>query len=447
VVTRVAVARRAAVARHAAVVWRVAVVRRFAVARWVAVVRRVAVVTGVAALVCGAVPGVGKADQYRALEEPVLDQLSIQQAWNVSKGDGVTVAVVDSGVDPANQDLAGKVTTGPDYAAGANPPGVAPKRLHGTNMASIIAGHGHGPGGGDGVIGVAPDAKLLSIRVLLEKDEPGFATYSTKAKYDDTISKGIRYATDHGAQVINMSLGRRSPSAAERRAVAYATAKGVVVVASAGNDGDTESSGSSTYSYPASYPGVISVAAVDSDRKAATFSDRNGAVMVSAPGVNVIGAGPGNTYWHGDGTSPAAAFVSGIAALIRSKYPQMTPGLVAQAIARSTVARPSGGYDTSTGFGEVNASTALQAAHDLSVYKTSGMGLAGAQHFVLNPPGPVEIVHHDRSLLATASGVAVAAFFTLLGTVVALLARRRRTTWAAPGQDRGSFGTGSGRGL
>lgn len=388
--------------------------------------RRTAAAAAAVAVLSVALPGTAHADQYRDMEQPFLTALAVPQAWNTSRGQGVTVAVLDSGVDPSVQDLTGKVTVGPDYAKGANPRGVAPKRLHGTNMASIIAGHGHGPGGGDGMMGVAPDAKILSIRVILEKDEPGFLTYSSDARYNDIITKGIRYAADHGAEVINMSLGRRLPSFSERQAIGYAIAKGVVVVASAGNDGDREN-GSSLYSYPASYPGVISVAAVDASRQRAGFSDRNGAVLVSAPGVNVIGAGPGDTYWHGDGTSPAAAFVSGIAALIRSRYPRLAPGLVAQAIATGTTGRPSSGYDTAVGFGEVNAVSALQAARDLSTAQLTGSGLNAARRFVPDPPPPVQIVHHDRGLLAVYSGVGTFGFFGLVGALVALVARRRRT--------------------
>jgi subtilisin family serine protease len=274
-------------------------------------------------------------------------------------------------------------------------------------------------------MGVAPEAKILSIRVILERDEPGFATYSSNSRYDSNIPNGIRYATDHGARVINMSLGRRQPSSDEREAIGYAVSKGVVVVASAGNDGEKES-GASLFSYPASYPGVISVAAVDSNHQRASFSDRNGAVSVSAPGVDIIGAGPGDTYWHGDGTSPAAAFVSGIAALIRAKYPDLTPPLVAQAIAASTTSKPSQGYDTSLGFGEVNAVGALQAAAKLTGVKLTGSGLAGSRLFVPDAAAPVQIVHHDRGLLAAYSGLGVVAAFALIGAVVALAARHKK---------------------
>lgn len=377
------------------------------------------------------------ADEIRDEMWPVLSGLDVQRAWNITKGRGVTVAVLDSGVDASQQDLAGSVTTGPDLTKGANPAGVAPKRLHGTNMASIIAAHGHGAGGLDGMIGVAPEAKILSLRVILENDEPGFRFFNSSPRYDGTIADGIRYAVDHGANVINMSLGKALPTKPEREAVAYAVSKGVVVVAAAGNGGASRRarrSGYAPYSYPASFPGVISVAAVTADHRHAGFSNRNSAVVVSAPGVRIMGAGPGNQYWVGDGTSPATAFVSGIAALIRAKHPRLAPALVTQAIVSSTAHQPAGGYDSGVGFGEVNAAAALEAAQRLEGAKSEGAGLAPGRRFGPDP-GPVRVVRHDPVVLAVCGGLGVAG---LLGLAVGLvLMTGRRRAGAPPPRDAG----------
>lgn len=390
--------------------------------------RRLAALT--AALVLAGVPVVGTpahADQIRDEMWPVLSGLDVQRAWNVTKGRGVTVAVLDSGVDANQQDLAGSVTTGPDLTAGANPPGVAPKRLHGTNMASIIAGHGHGPGGLDGVIGVAPEAKILALRVILENDEAGFGFFNGNERFDGALADGIRYAVDHGADVINMSLGKSLPTKEERQAVAYAISHGVVVVAAAGNEGASKRArrtGHAPYSYPASFPGVVSVAAVTADHRHAGFSNRNSAVVVSAPGVRIIGAGPGKDYWIGEGTSPAAAFVSGVAALIRSKYPKLPPALVTQAIVTSTTHRPSGGYDSGVGFGEINAAGAVEAAAELAAAK-SVAGQAADRRFEEQVPEPVQVVRHNPVLLAVFSGLGVIGLFGLVGSVVVIAGRRR----------------------
>ena len=162
-----------------------------------------------------------------------------------------------------------------------------------------------------------------------------------------------------------MSLGGETPDRNLRAAVGYAIAHGVVVVAAAGNDGAT-TSGYTPYSYPAAFPGVISVAAAGANGRRAFFSDRNASVVLSAPGVNVVGAGPGGSYLEGSGTSPASAFVAGVAALIRSRYPRLSPVQVEQAVISSAADRPAGGYSPGVGFGEVNAPAALSAAARLA---------------------------------------------------------------------------------
>jgi type VII secretion-associated serine protease mycosin len=371
---------------------------------------------------------IARADRVRQEIMPVLALLDVPDAWKVTRGRGVTVAVLDSGVDPDQADLAGSVITGPDYTRGANPPGVAPKRLHGTNMASIIAGHGHGPGDGEGVVGVAPEVRLLALRVIMETDEPGYAFFESNERFADTIPSGIRYAADHGADVINLSLGRESPSKEERRAILHALDKNAVVVAAAGNEGASAKarrSGHAPYSYPASYPGVISVAAVNASGRHVGFSNRNSAVVVSAPGVRIVGAGPGDGYWVGDGTSPATAFVSGVAALIRSRYPGLAPALVGQAIVASTTHRPAGGYDPGVGFGQVNAMAALKEAGRLAGARTEGLGLPADRWFDDAPPGPVEVVHHDPGLLWTSGLLGAAGTALMVGGAMAAVRRRR----------------------
>jgi type VII secretion-associated serine protease mycosin len=362
---------------------------------------------------------------------PVLESLNVPRAWTMSKGAGVTVAVLDSGVDAGQADLAGSVTTGPDYTRGANPPGVAPKRLHGTNMASIIAGHGHGPDGTQGMVGVAPEARLLSVRVILERDEPGFERFTGGERFTGTIAQGVRYAVDHGADVINLSLGRSYPTPRERDAVAYAVRHNVVVVAAAGNNGDVGApggagegrpgrGGGTRYSYPASFPGVISVAAVDAGGEHAGFSNRNSGVVVSAPGVQIIGAGPGGRYWIGDGTSPATAFVSGVVALVRSRHRGLAPALVTQAIVASTRNRPARGYDRGVGFGRVDAAAALTASDTLAGARMDGVGLPAGRRFAAGSVRPVQVVHRSGGLIFTSLLICALAVAGLAGTAVFL---------------------------
>ncbi|MDL4772065.1 S8 family serine peptidase [Actinomadura xylanilytica] len=368
-----------------------------------------------------------RADQVRDAMTPVLESLNVPRAWDLAEGRGVTVAVLDSGVDPAQADLAGSVTSGPDYTEGANPPGVAPKRLHGTNMASIIAGHGHGPGGTAGMLGVAPEARLLSLRVILERDEPGFAAFTEDERYEGTIAQGIRYAVDHGADVVNLSLGRSYPTRREREAVADAIRRNVVVVAAAGNGGadrPARRGGHTEYSYPASFPGVISVAAVDSAGRHAGFSNRNSAVVVSAPGVQIIGAGPGSRYWIGDGTSPATAFVSGIAALVRSRHPGLAPALVAQAIVGGARGRPARGYDLGVGFGRADALAALTESDRLAGVRTAGAGLPAARRFGTDAVRPVQVVHRAGGPIVAYAATCVLSGIGLVAAIAHLFRRR-----------------------
>jgi subtilisin family serine protease len=372
--------------------------------------------------------------QIRPAELRALDQIDAPAAWRTALGAGVTVAVLDTGVDPATPDLAGSVTTGPDYTAGADPAGYHPPLLHGTYIASLIAAHGSGRDDQFGVIGVAPRAKILSVRVILDDSEPGTTAYDDNSRFANAIGKGIYYAVAHGAQVINMSLGSQQATAYMRTAVAYALAKGVVIVASAGNNGTV--SGFDPYVYPASFTGVIAVAAVTGAGTRASFSEQNAAVVLSAPGVDVVGAGPAGEYLDAEGTSPAAALVSGVAALIKSRYPGLSPALVQQALITSATRRPASGYSTGTGFGEVDAVTALAAAARLAAQRPSAGLAPGALFASLGTPGAagtartatarIQVVHRDTAAIDGYTAVAGAGALCFLAALVLLpvLARR-----------------------
>ena len=371
-------------------------------------------------------PGQSERAQVRAAEQAQLRAIRATPAWQVSQGRGVTVGVLDTGVDAGAADLSGSVTTGPDYTAGADPPGYRAPHLHGTFISSLIAGHGSGPGRAGGIVGVAPAARVLSVRVILDDQEPGIGVYNENPRFADAIDRGIRYAARHGAQVINMSLGTARASGAMQSAIAYAVAHGIVVVASAGNSA-TPGQKYTPYTYPAAFTGVIAVGAAGPGGARAAFSDRNSSVVLSAPGVDIIGAGPGGSYLQATGTSPAAAFVAGVAALIRSAYPRLSPAQVEQALITSAQHRPAGLYSPATGFGEVDAAAALRAAGRLAATRPAS-GLAAGSRFG-RAPGPVPVVRHDAARIALLGGLAVAGVVGFLATLAVLgrlIAVRRR---------------------
>src|SRR5690242_10149171 len=272
-------------------------------------------------------------------------ELGFASVWDRTKGAGVTVAIVDSGVD-ANPQFGERVIPGPDLVAGTKkgiPPG-ADCVGHGTAVASIIAA---APMPGISFTGVAPAARILSVKIS------GTDTFPTSA-----TPRGIMDAVQFGADVINLSLATPDDVPALRNAVEYALRHNVVVVAAAGNDVPDDSTGPF---YPAAYPGVLAVGAVEPGGVLARFSDRHTPVGVTAPGVNVTTAYPGTfpaAYEPAqNGTSFAAAFVSGVVALVRSAHPGLT---AAQVVARIE-ATAHGATGPGTGHGLVDPVRAVTA--------------------------------------------------------------------------------------
>ncbi|MFF9487378.1 type VII secretion-associated serine protease mycosin [Streptomyces sp. NPDC014676] len=289
-----------------------------------------------------------------------LEAMHTEQVWQTTKGAGVTVAVLDTGVEADHPDLDGNVLTGKDLVGFGAREGDRAWARHGTAMAGIIAGHGHGPGNADGVMGIAPEAKILPVRVILEDGDDARA--EARKTRGNALAEGIRWAADNGADVINLSLGDDSASAhpepGEDQAIQYALRKGVTVVASAGNGGEK----GDHVSYPAAYPGVIAATAVDRYGTRAPFSTRRWYATVSAPGVDVIIADPDHKYYEGWGTSAAAAFVSGAVALVKAAHPDLAPAQIKRLLEDTARNAPADGRDDSRGFGFIDPAAAIEAA-------------------------------------------------------------------------------------
>jgi subtilisin family serine protease len=300
---------------------------------------------------------------YALYQVPYLSRLEMPAAWDFTTGRlDIVVAIVDTGVDTFHVDLstgiwinAGEIpgngvdddgngfvddVNGWNFADGNN--AIYDDYGHGTHVAGIAAGRINN---GIGIAGMAGNVTIMSVDVF---PRSGFGTY-------EDLIQGMIYATDNGARVINLSLGATSYSKGEEAAVDYAWAHGVVVVAAAGNTGRT------SYHYPAGHPHAIAVAATDAYDNLAGFSTRGDFVDVAAPGVSIWSTFPGNRYGRLSGTSMVTPHVAGLAALILSLDPGLTPDQVRALIEQNADDLGSAGWDPNFGHGRINGRKALAA--------------------------------------------------------------------------------------
>jgi type VII secretion-associated serine protease mycosin len=269
--------------------------------------------------------------------------LRAELVWQVGRGAGQVVAVVDTGVDGTHPDLAGRVLPGTDLIrTGAT--GWDDGYGHGTHVAGIIAATA---GNGIGIAGLAPAASILPVRVL---DDDG-------AGWDGDVAAGLIWAADHGASVINLSLGGPDSSDAVSAAVSYAIGRGALVVVAAGND---RTSGNPV-EYPAAFtrPGMLAVAATTRANVSASYSSSGRYVTLAAPGDGVVSTLPGNRYGTLSGTSMAAPYVAASAALLRAVTPTLTPAALGQALTDAADDLQTPGRDDETGAGLVDPGAAL----------------------------------------------------------------------------------------
>jgi thermitase len=269
-----------------------------------------------------------------------LQKIQGPQASDINTGSAaIVVAVIDTGVDLKHPDLQGKIIAGRNVLRPDDPP--QDDGGHGTHVAGTIAATLNNS---IGIAGVAPGVSIMPIKVLR----------SSGAGRDSSVATGIRWATDNGARVINMSFTGTDASSALTEAVAYAASRNVVLVAAAGNER------SSTPNYPAATESAIAVAATDTSDRRAFFTNYGNWIDVSAPGTRIVSTywDRGSSYQSDSGTSMAAAHVSGVAALLLSVRPGLTTAEV-EGILKAT-ADPTG--DAELGAGRINAARALAAA-------------------------------------------------------------------------------------
>ncbi|TSB42959.1 S8 family serine peptidase [Streptomyces benahoarensis] len=333
--------------------------------------------------------------------------LGIEKAHPLSEGRGVTVGVVDGGLDASVPALAGRAAgTGKDCSG------------HGTFLAGVVAA-ARTPD--IGFEGVAPQARIVGAAVEAEG-------YGGDAD-PDAVAAGIRATIGHGARVVLVGVGAARSSGALKSALAYAQDKDVVVVAGAGTE-----SRSHGISYPAAYPRVVSVAAVNvagappggDARQAAATGGATVRVDLTAPGDRVLSVGPGGGHFTGSGDPVAAAFVAGTAALVRARDPQLSADAVRERL-RATAVRGSGAVpDAVTGYGMVDPEGAVAALRPGEGTGAPGKGSVAAAYQADQPPPQVA----SGPVWAMAGGVAaVAAVAALLAVVIP---RGRARGWRAP---------------
>jgi len=233
-----------------------------------------------------------------------VNDINAMNSWQSGlKGSGIKIAVVDTGAGP-HSDL--KIAGGANVIAGSSTTSYSDDNGHGTHVAGIIVGQGVN----GGVKGVAPDSSLYAVKAL----------DSTGNGYTSDIISGIDWAMENNMDIVSLSLGSNQSSMALQNAVDSAYSKGLLVVAAAGNDGNSSGTGTSI-EYPANYSSVIAVGAVDSTNTRAYFSSTGSKLEVSAPGVNIVSTYLNGSYQQMSGTSMATPFVAGDLALLKQKYP------------------------------------------------------------------------------------------------------------------------------
>ncbi|MGB4135272.1 MAG: S8 family serine peptidase, partial [Microbacterium sp.] len=283
-----------------------------------------------------------------------LDGARIRDAWHITRGAGVTIAVIDTGIAKPAGVFDGAVADGTDVSGTGAPDGRTPVGAkdpnHGTRVASLAAGRGKADG--TGMIGVAPEADLLSISV-------GFGA-AAAVPFTEQIADAMHWAVDHGADVINLSLTTNTLDWPESwdEAFQYAFDHDVVVVAAAGNRG----SGTDVVSAPATIPGVLAVGGVDQHGVASVKASTQGFVIgISAPSEGLVGVAPDGSVEQWRGTSGASPIVAGIAALVRSAHPDLSANDVIERIIKTALPAPGvESYpDPLYGYGLVDAAAAV----------------------------------------------------------------------------------------
>ncbi|WP_442792116.1 type VII secretion-associated serine protease mycosin [Micromonospora sp. NBC_01796] len=345
-----------------------------------------------------------------------LRYLKVAEAHKLSQGAGVTVAVIDTGADP-HPDLRDNLLPGTETFPGGTDDGREDVDSHGTGMAGLIAGHGKP--GGNGALGVAPQAKVIPIRYVRHPGEPD----------SDNVAKGIEWATAKKVQIISISIGGGT-SPREAAAIRAAIASDIVVIAGAGNIPQSYGIG-----FPASYEGVLAVGASDRDGNRAEVSVTGNKMGILAPGVDIYSTSLDGKYRKGTGTSDSTAIVAGAAALIRSRYPDLSAEEVVHRLTATAVDKGPPGHDDEYGDGVLDLMAALTA--DVPPLAASATPSATATTSPSTTAAAEPLPDDAPRGMSTGTLLTVFAVFLVLAILIALLVvrshRRTAARSASPG--------------
>ncbi len=319
---------------------------------------------------------------YRAQYAP--QQTGLESVWDTNTGEGIKVAVIDTGVNTLHEDFGGSTAfvSGWDYSLDRvySTTENRDENGHGTHVAGIIAARINGKG----VVGVAPKATIIPIRV----------SNSAGLILSYNVAKAIDKAVALGADVINLSFGGNGYSYLESKAIQKAIEANVSVVAASGND-------SGYYQrYPASYPGVISVAASNGRDEIASFSTRSATLSIAAPGVDIFSFGKANNaYVSLDGTSMSSPFTAGVVALLKKKTPSLTPYQAKEILERTAIDISTVGYDVESGYGRIDPPKALSEPLTSDRYSVVNLQLTDGSASFKIPNHNIQIFREGRESL------------------------------------------------
>jgi len=344
-------------------------------------------------------------------QEWIIAALRLSTAHKISKGAGITVALIDTGVSATNADLTGNILSGTDLSRGVpEGDGLSDVDGHGTAMASIIAGHGHGHGDGDGVLGIAPNAKILPIR---------------NGEHNSVyLAIAIDWAVQNGARVISISTGQGGTDSGLVAAVKRAIAADVVVVAAVGDQPRDKQ-----VLFPAALPGVLAVGGTDRQGNRATLSVVGPEVLILAPAIDIVSDSYNGEYVNVSGTSASTAIVAGAAALVMSRFPKLSASQVIRRLELTALDKGSKGRDSSYGYGllDIEAALTVDAPSVTISMPSSNVQSTPKRNYPSNTIASTEMVRQmaNDNLLPMMTELLVALALLVIGITLFRLKRLR----------------------